>query len=468
MGYDGPRRTRSVHVELNENGGSVLEASRKTPVVMEADVVVCGGGPAGISAALAAAASGAKTVLLEGGGCLGGVWTSGLLAYVLDPKPDSPVSRLLISSLESFSPEKRMGEFDLEGPWARNSFVYDPEIMKWVLEQQCVAHGVHVQLHTHVCDVIRSGEDPRVIEAVLTESKSGRQAWKAKVFIDATGDGDVAAQAGCSYDVGRPDSGEVQPLSLMFLLTSPHPERIRPLSKGGGLSLPDELASCRLKPSYRSAVMFRIRDNLYAFMVNHRYGSAQDAADITRATFEARTEIHETVHALRSQGGRWEGIHVVATAAQIGVREGRRIRGRYEVTAADLKEGVVHEDGICRVNFPIDVHSTNKHLGEAFDIENRIKSQPYDIPLRSLVAADIDNLLMAGRCISGDFLAHSSYRVTGNAVVMGEAAGCLAAASIEEGVQAHELPLERFRLKEIKLAEAMAVGPSMSPRFVEV
>jgi len=134
---------------------------------------------------------------------------------------------------------------------------------------------------------------------------------------------------------------------------------------------------------------------------------------------------------LQAVGGAWEGARVVATAEQIGIREGRRIHGRYSVTVEDLREGRVQPDAVCKVSFPVDVHSTNKKAGEAFDADNKIVSKPYDVPLRSLIAADLDNLLMAGRNISGDFLAHASYRVTGNSVAMGEAAGCLAARAVE-------------------------------------
>ena len=429
------------------NQDNVSESARTTPIARTADVVVCGGGPAGIAAAFAAAAAGARTVLLESGGCLGGVWTAGLLGYILDAKPDSPVTRRLVDELDRLGGEKRLSELSSKVgyAWAKNSFIYDAEAMKWVLERECLRLGVTVQLHTRVCAVVRDGGR---IQAVVTESKSGRQAWTAGVVIDATGDGDVAAQAGCAFDLGRPGSGEVQPLTLMCMVTTPFPERLKPLAFGGGVSLLKALKEAGVKTSYGAAVMFRVRDDLYAFMMNHRYGSGLDAAELTRATFEARTEIHETVRALRALGGVWEGFQVVATAPQIGVREGRRIRGRAQVTVADLVAGTVQADGICRVTFPIDVHSTSKDSGEAFDADNKIRSQPYDIPLRALMAADVDNLLLAGRCISGDFLAHSSYRVTGNAVATGEAAGVLAALAVKTGREPAQVAWAEFQAAE--------------------
>jgi len=131
-------------------------------------------------------------------------------------------------------------------------------------------------------------------------------------------------------------------------------------------------------------------------------------------------------------------MRLVATAEQIGVREGRRIRGRYVVSAQDMREGVRHDDAICRVTFPIDVHALDKE-GNRADV-GRFEVKPYDIPLRALISADCENLLMAGRCISGDFLSHSSYRQTGDAAAMGEAAGACAALAACDGCVPHEVP----------------------------
>lgn len=420
---------------------TIFEPSRQTAVTHSTDVIVCGGGPAGIAAALAAAESGAQTTLLEVNGCLGGVWTAGLLAYVLDPKPESPITRLLVTELERVGAKNRHvpnETLKAKYAWAHHSFIFDPEILKLILEQECVNRGMRIQYHTRVCDAVRSA-DGRRIEAILTESKSGREAWKAKVFIDATGDGDLAAQAGCGFDLGRPGTGEVQPLSLLFLLSTPQPEKVLAYSWGHG-HLYRELSSHGFEPSYKAAALFHIREGLFACMMNHVYADARDAAGITRETIAARREIHEMMNHLHAIGGPWEGSRVVATAEQIGIREGRRIHGRYTVTADDLIEGRVQPDAICKVTFPVDVHSTNKQGGAAFDADNQTVSKPYDVPLRSLISADLDNLLMAGRNISGDFLAHSSYRVTGNSVAMGEAAGCLAAVAVETRTPVAEVP----------------------------
>src|SRR5690606_20698778 len=148
---------------------------------------------------------------------------------------------------------------------------------------------------------------------------------------------------------------------------------------------------------------------------------------------------HKIIDGLKSLQGPWKNLRLISTADQIGVREGRRIHGLYTVTKEDLVNGVRHEDAVCRVTFGVDVHSVKKEEDNADRPYNMgIKSKPYDIPLRALIAKDVGGLMMAGRCISGDFIAHSSYRVTGNAVAMGQAAGRVAAMA----ANANKLPQE--------------------------
>jgi len=164
-------------------------------------------------------------------------------------------------------------------------------------------------------------------------------------------------------------------------------------------------------------------------MLNHEYGiKPWDAAAISEATMRSRAEVFRIMRALRKLGGPWEGIQIASTAEQIGIRDGRRIHGRYQVTRDDLIKGARQDDAVARVTFGVDIHADSKETNKTKPINNGdFKMRPYDIPLRALIAKDVDGLMMAGRCISGDFIAHASYRVTGNAVAMGEAAGVTAA-----------------------------------------
>ncbi|MBI5833044.1 MAG: FAD-dependent oxidoreductase [Armatimonadetes bacterium] len=409
------------------------------PIVGEVDVAVCGGGPAGLATAVAAARLGVRTVLLEGQGCLGGIWTSGLLSFILDSANKHGVLTEFLH---------RVDRLDGTRPPAWGGITCDPEAVKLAAEQWCAELGVRVRLHTRVVAACRDDSD-RVLRYAITESKSGREAWSAKVFVDCTGDGDLAAQAGCGFDLGRPGSGQTQPLSLIALLGGVPRAAIEPfLHQDGAAWRSDSVALCALlarrglQPSYGSPILIPIHDGLYLLMANHQYGvSGTDADQLTEATVAARAELWRIVNALRASGEPWAGLRLVATASHIGVREGRRIHGRYLVTANDLAVGARHADAVCRVTFPVDIHPTDGTSGGSYSSEG-LAAQPYDIPLRALLAADVDGLVMAGRCISGDFAAHASYRVTGNAVQMGEAAGTLAAVAAARGVPPHEVPFK--------------------------
>jgi hypothetical protein len=431
-----------------EEGASPValrESLPPTPVAASADVVVCGGGPAGVAAALAAARRGADTVLIEAHGCLGGVWTAGALSWIIDHENKRGLMAELLGRVAA-----RGGR--AVAPDGRPTSAYDVEAMKAVLEEICVEARVRVRLHTLVASAAVNPATRHVTHAV-TESRSGREAWSAAVFVDATGDGTLAARASCGFDVGRPGEGEgagggVQPMTLMALLGGIRAEQVRPFINGEGApwGVPHRALRAEIEratgesPSYSFPTLFRVRDDLFALMANHQYGvRCDDAGGVSRATVGARAELHRIVDGLRALGGPWAGVRIVATGAQIGVREGRRVHGRYTLTAADLERGARFEDAVCRATFCVDIHSTDPKAGKGLG-DGGVRARPYDIPLRSLVAADAENLLLAGRCISGDFFAHASYRVTGNAVATGEAAGAFAALCARTGRTPCQIP----------------------------
>jgi FAD dependent oxidoreductase len=406
----------------------ITEPAKELEIVMEADVVVCGGGPAGIGAALAAARNGASTLLIESAGCLGGIWTAGLMAWIIDHKDKSILVSELAQEMEACGVLNNHGD-------SCGSLVADPELVKLLLEDKCQEAGVKFLLHTRVCAAIT--DNGGITHAVI-ESKSGRQAISGKVFIDCTGDGDLGALAGCGYDLGKPDAGETQPMSLIATLSGIEADQISSFIAHGGAEKPydnlcEELRRGGADPSYTRSTLFRIYDNLFMYMGNHQYKySGLEVNDITEATVNGRFEINQHVKALRSLGGPWKNLCIAATAENIGVREGRRLHGLYTVTLDDLLDGREHADGICKVTFCVDVHSLNPDKSKGLSGDSgRYRVKPYDIPLRALISRDLDNLMMAGRCISGDFYAHASYRVTGNSVPCGEAAGkCAAEAAL--------------------------------------
>ncbi len=411
-----------------------IEPVRELPVREKFDVIVCGAGPAGVAAAIAAARTGAKTALIEAKGCLGGTWTAGLLAWIIDYQNKSGIMKELINDILKYS-----GDFR---PHVDGSMPFNVETLKIILERKCIEAGVFIRLHTRVSF---AHCENKKIKYVMTESKSGREAWSAENFIDTTGDGDLACYAGCDWDFADPDTGLTQPMSLLGLLTGIDPLEVRDVTNGYGewreskLRLKGMFMEGGIETSYGFPTLFQLQDGLFMLMANHQYKvSAIDADDVTRATLNAREEVFQQVEALRSLGGVWKDLRLVATGEQIGTREGRRIKGRYELKVDDLLEGARFDDGICRCNFCIDVHSTDPDKDKGIS-SGHLKAKPYDIPLRSLISRDLDNLMMAGRCISGDFFAHASYRVTGDAVPMGEAAGICAALAAQQQVCPYEV-----------------------------
>ena len=434
---------------LTKRKGFIVEEERKIPIKEEFDVLVCGGGPAGVAAAIEAGRSGAKTMLIENNGCLGGVWTAGSLTWILDYHHQKGILKEITEELT-----KRGAECPIDT--GKGSFAFDLESMKILLDELVFNAGVQIRFHTRVCNaLVEKGR----LTHVITESKSGREAWKANIFVDATGDGDLAAQAGCSFDFGDPENNDTtQPFSLLGIISGVEfndiKEYARWIGDKGSVSKKNLLAAIQeggFEPSYRKPSIHPISFNLFKIMANHEYGfSSINADDVTKATLVGRKELWNVIKALKNNGGIWKNIRLISSAEQIGTREGRRIHGHYIVSTADLKNGTFHKDAIAEVRFGVDVHSVKKNQdNKEVGYGRGIKSKPYTIPFRALIAKDVDGLLLAGRCISGDFIAHSSYRVTGPVTTIGQAAGRAAAVSSKKNKLPQMIGFGEFGFEEI-------------------
>ena len=422
--------------------GCFREAARDVPLDDWADVIVAGGGPAGVAAAVAAARGGLKVRLLELQGCLGGVWTAGLLSYIFDFNK-SEIGWEIIRRLDTLGARKvdRATGYDVDRDW-----VYEPEYLKFVCEEMCREAGVRVTLQ---CPVVAAYRDAsgRNVDVIITESKSGRQAWRAKRFVDCTGDGDLAALAGCGFDLGYPGLDYGQPATMNALVAVDDGDAIAEyLSNEPAMwtlvKRPDGTEVCHhiysshklktllraqgMEPSYGDPTLFRFHRNVFCFMANHEYRlPIDDAQAISDATMRSRREVIALAAALEKLGGPWKGFRVIGTAEQIGHRDARRIHGRYTVTKDDIERGATFEDCATISRTPIDIHGLDKKMNDQKAAGNGggVKFQPFQIPLRCCIAKDADNLFMAGRNISGDFYTHASYRVTGSSVALGEAVG---------------------------------------------
>jgi hypothetical protein len=413
----------------------IIDSEKRIPVNGSYDLIVCGGGPAGVSAAISAGRMGLKTLLLESEGCLGGIWTTGLLSLMQDAGFKKGLmqeikDKLISVSGYSLQPTGKSDAYD-----GSEDYTYDAECMKYILEQACLESGVQIRLYTRVVDaVVRQNQ----LTAIITEGHSGREAFCGQYFIDCTGNGDLAAFSGCSCQTGHPQTGKIQPATLLAFISG-FPQWFATTGSNESKHVFKSLLSdAGFTPSYRKASLFRLPNpGICCIMINHEFDVPCDSSEkMTNATIHARKELHDAITALRGVKD-WENIRLVATAAHIGLREGRRIEGLYQVTREDLMAGARFDDGICQVGYPVDIHQ----LDSTEDATHRggIITKPYQIPFRSLVARAVTNLALAGRCISGDFYAHASYRVTGNAVPMGEAAGVATALAYRLKQSYHEL-----------------------------
>ena len=398
------------------------------PLAGESDVLVCGGGSAGCAAAISAARKGVSVQLLELNGSLGGALTIGLVNSILDSENKSG----FIKEFEKV--------LDHRGGMYTNRV--DPELSKLILEEMCISSGVRIRYHSRITGAVVDRN--KRLTHVITESKAGREIWKAKTFIDCTGDGDLSVFAGCGFDIGDPSNGKTQSMSFNVYLAGVGPlDTLVPREYKTWAEqtywLFNEIKRGGYEPSYKHPTFYMVYENLSVLMANHEYDiNPLDPDQITAATIHARQEMNKMIEALRSLGGHWKNIHIVSTPGHIGVRECRRIHGRYTVTSKDLIEGARHDDAVCRATFNVDIHSTEPDKTKGI-MTGGVKVKPYDIPVRALVAKDVDGLMMAGRNISGDFWAHGSYRVIGNIMPMGEAAGLISAKAVQTARLPHEV-----------------------------
>jgi len=415
------------------------------------DVIICGGGPAGLGAALAAARSGARTFLAERHSMLGGLWTTGLVTPVFDTANKRGLSRKIQQAL---APMGLQGMWRNPDPAKANSQapIYPPGQMAALFDRLVLDADVTVQLHTIVDGVAMEGD--RVV-GVVAHSKSGPQTMRASVVIDCTGDGDVAAAAGCEYRMGREQDAACQPATLYALVGGAPTELIYPEP------IVAAVAAAGGELSYAHPYLFPVpgAPGVAIFMCTHLYGlDATDAAAVSRGEMEGRRQILKALDWLRAGGDRrFADLFLIQFAGQIGVRESRRILGLHYLTAEEVQSGRRFDDAVCSATFNIDIHDVKG--SDPADRGLMTQNVPgYEIPYRCLLPRDRRGLLVAGRCISGDHTAHASYRVTGNAAALGEAAGVAAAMASSAGCDPAELDGRDVRAKLDAYYESLAAG----------
>ena len=335
--------------------------------------------------------------------------------------------------------------------WARDAF--DPEIMKLVTQDMVEEAGVRLRLHTMVVD---ARSDNGHVQRVLLASKSGFERAEATIFIDATGDGDLAARAGVPYEQGRPEDGLSQPMTLMFRMSGVDEERIP--SREEINALYDQAKGAGKIDNLRENVLWfyttrRGEIHFNTTRVVKRDGT--NAEDLTSAELQARRQVEQMVRFLTEDVPGFEDAYLATTATQIGVRESRRIMGEYVMTGEDVLEARKFPDGIARGCYDIDIHNP---AGAGTVIKSLPPGESYDIPYRCLCPHGFENLLVAGRPISATHEAHSSVRIMGIAAAVGEAAGVAAAMSVDEDKSISKIDVTALRQRLLARGANLSAG----------
>lgn len=395
------------------------------------DVIVAGGGPAGIAAAVSSARQGAKTALIERYGILGGMLTAGQVQPILGSAEGRTMYDEVVELLEA--------GHEVEKVTTRNGreVAVDLEEAKYRLLKLCLEAGVYVYLQTPVVDVIM---DDHRITGLKICTPTGIQDIHANAVVDSTGDGFVAALAGVPFEMGRESDGRCQPVTLEF--TVENVDESHHFACYGGsdpVTLPDGRrysqlckAACERGELPENVSIVRIHytlnpgeRNINATQVNGR--NPLCVQDNVESDFLLRTQIEPIVSFLKKNAPGFENIRVKSVANTLGVRETRRFIGEYVISDEDVEKGVRHSDVVVhKAWFLIDIHNP---AGGGQAEKHSQPATPYDIPYRSLVPQKVDGLLLSGRNISGTHRAHASYRVMGVALATGQAAGIAAALS---------------------------------------
>jgi len=418
------------------------------PELFSTEVVVCGGGPAGVAAALSAARTGATVVLLEQCICCGGMSTAGLVpAFIHFSDRKNPVaSGVPMEIVEEMCSEMKIEKVNMI--WQN----IDPEILKRVYDRLLEKAGVKVCFGTRIADVCKSG---RCIESVLVSTADGLQRVSGKVFIDCTGDGTIAFLAGNDCEIGDEDGNLMGP-TLCVQYSGINSSRLR--SSGGNGESAIELWKkhkdefCPWESHFVG--LSEHGNNSASGNLGHIYETDPlNVFSYSRACSEGR-KIAEAIHRfyVKYVPG-CEQADLVSSADLLGVRESRRITGDYTLTIRDYMNKQHFPDEIGLFFYPVDIHSSCAKASAHDEIATKMKQtatvyapgENYGIPYRTLIAADLENLLIAGRCISCDRAMQASIRVMPCCMITGRAAGVAAALSISEHCNIHTLEIKKLR-----------------------
>lgn len=433
--------------------------------IMETDVLVIGGGPAGFGAAVAAARNGAKTMLIEQNSVLGGMATAGLVGPFMTCYDNDGTEQIVKGIFDelcirteakggAIHPSKITGMTSYSSYYLRSHehvTPYQSEVLAVVMDEMVTEAGVRVLFHTQLADVITENG---MIKYVIVLMKEGLAAIQAQCYIDCTGDADVAVKAGVPVWSGDEETGVMQPTTLFFEVGNIDRAAFLAELDANRDRLDDHMGNCyawRIADAKRNGDWSLDKNEVGMYEQNipgrwkvnttrMSYVDATDTEQITQAMMEGRRQVQEVLAFMKKYLPGCENVQLIQVAPSLGVRETRHIKGEYRLTAQDILERKHFDDAVCTFAYAIDVHHS-----EGGGVTFTLVDQYYTIPYRCMVPENCHNLLVAGRSICGTSEAAASYRVMPACVAMGQAAGTGAAMAVESHVNPEKIDIKGLR-----------------------
>ncbi len=424
---------------ISINGKEVEEPVRKIDVIAQTDVVICGGGPSGIMAALAAAMNGAKTVLVEKYGFLGGMATAGMVGPMSKFKLGGEwivggLSRDFIYDLKKYNG----AIIDLPS----GNVPFDPEVYKYRAMELLIDAGVKLLFHSKVVSVIEN--EKGTISHVIIESPSGRQAIQGEYFIDCTGSGEMICRSSLPWKM-RSENDDLQPMSLQFRLGGVDTDNLNVLMSHDGVKYRNSDLSALLENEKSNGNISNfggpwtvwgstIRKGEVSVNATRFGGNATDTFIMTEAEIQMRRDMMEIVRIFREKSPCFKNSYLIDSATQSGIRETRGIVGEYELNPKDVLNPVDSHDIIAKGGHPVDIH-----LPESSKQDVHFVEKAYNIPYRCIIPKGSNNILVGGGSMCANKEAFATTRVQAQCMAIGEAAGTAAALSFNQKIGVGEL-----------------------------
>ena len=405
------------------------------------DLIVVGGGLTGVAAAVAAGREGLSVLLVEQSGSLGGAINNNLVYPFMRYWTDDPNGERKWLSAGIF---KEIFQNTAKLCKPGSSIDFSPEHMKVALDKLVLDAGVELLFHTTLFKAIIDG---RNVKSVLVATKAGEMELKADFFIDATGDGDLLAFAGCEFQLGRESDGLCQPMTTCFRVANVHPDRFGPEGKKSLRPILNELyqkakEEGRINNPREDILWFRgaaLGETIGHFNTTRVVKlDPTDPMQVSKAEVMARAQVLELLEVLKEIPA-FADATLVSIATAIGVRESRKLKGVHILTAQELKDCTRFEDSIALGNYDIDIHNPE---GSGTSHYYFAPGDYYTIPYRCLLPREFDNLLTGGRCISTTHEAQASIRIMPICATTGQAAGTAAAVAQKTGKNVHNVDIK--------------------------